>query len=318
MNLYIDNPKSKLRVNGNRLVITCVEEGEREIPIGNIDSISINKNVQITSQAICKICDEGIGISWFTGNRFVCQTQGYGKENIIKVRNQFAVLDDKAFALNLARKNVFSKISNQLEYVNRSSLFKPTDIIKVQSNDELMGIEGAYASLYFSELKNRFDEKYGFRKRIKHPATDPVNSVLSFLYTMLYREFTFVISQHGMNSSVGFFHSLRNGHCALSSDLMESLRCEICDRTAVKILENSVEDDDFTVMEDNEIYISKRLKEILISEFHSKLESKVFTGNGFSNDFYGLINQIVSSYENAIESKNADEFQPFIRSDYFA
>ncbi|WP_044975920.1 CRISPR-associated endonuclease Cas1 [Ruminococcus sp. HUN007] len=317
MNLYVDNYESKLSIKGNRLVVT--EAGaSKEFPLDSIDNLALNKNVQITSQAICKLCEAGISISWFSASQFICQANGYGTESVMKVKNQFALLDKAALRLKLSKQNIKAKIVNQLEYVNKMKAFKESDIEKAKTEEELMGVEGAYASLYFSELKNKFNEKYGFVKRIKHPCTDPVNSVLSFVYSMLYREFSSLISLHGMNPSVGFFHKLRNGHCALSSDLMESLRCELCDKTAVKVLDSDINDDDFEFNTDGSVYISKRLRSMIISEFHKKLSERIFTLNGFSNDFKGLLNQMIYSYENALQNEKPECFTPFIRGDYYA
>ena len=54
--------------------------------------------------------------------------------------------------------------------------------------EQLRGIEGNAASLYFGELDNLIlqqkDEFY-FHDRNKRPPTDNVNALLSFVYTLL-------------------------------------------------------------------------------------------------------------------------------------
>ena len=235
MNLYIDGYNCRISVNGNKLILTnCTDV--KTFHIGNIDSVSRNKNVQITSQAICKLSEENINVSWFLSNQMICQTSG--SKNIFRLKQQFDLLNNEENKLNIAKKNIYAKIHNQMHFIDNQEHLKIRDINKVNSTESLLGIEGTYAAYYFSKLKNLFPKKYNFKSRQKHPPKDPVNSVLSFAYTLLYNQITSVISSHGLNPSIGFMHNLKNNHYALSSDLMESLRCDICDNIASKYLLN--------------------------------------------------------------------------------
>lgn len=216
MNLYITEPKTKISTENNKLIINRENEVNK-IPIGQIENLSIHQSVQITSQTICKLSKEGINISWISCGDIICQTGIYNARTIEKIKKQFDVLNNKKLILKLASKNISCKINNQLTYINFKEKNKKYNTKKALSTDELLGIEGAAASFYFKNLSKNFPLEYQFKSREKHPPTDPVNAVLSYLYALLYKEFTIKINNYGLNPAIGFFHKVKNGHYSLSS-----------------------------------------------------------------------------------------------------
>jgi CRISPR/Cas system-associated endonuclease Cas1 len=89
MNLYISEPKTHISISGQTLIITTESE-VKKFPLGLLKSICLHKNVQITSQAICRLCEEGISIAWISSDRIVCQTFGTG--NVLRQKQQFDIL----------------------------------------------------------------------------------------------------------------------------------------------------------------------------------------------------------------------------------
>ena len=99
MNIFITEHGAKLNIRGNRLIINSQSES-KEIPIGLIESLSLHKSVQITSQAICALSTDGIDISWLSGGNILCRTFGSG--NVIRQKLQFEALHNKKFLLRMA------------------------------------------------------------------------------------------------------------------------------------------------------------------------------------------------------------------------
>jgi len=63
-----------------------------------------------------------------------------------------------------------------------------------------------------------------FVRRMRQPPTDPVNSLLSFGYTLLHTNVFSMVRLHGMNPYIGFFHAEEKGNPALVNDLIEEFR----------------------------------------------------------------------------------------------
>ena len=66
-------------------------------------------------------------------------------------------------------------------------------------------------------------------RRVRRPPTDPVNAVLSLLYTFLYNQVYSAIRQAHLDPYLGHLHSLDYGRYSLVLDLMEEFRPVIVD-----------------------------------------------------------------------------------------
>ena len=82
--------------------------------------------------------------------------------------------------------------------------------------------------------------KFGFYKRKRRPATDPVNSLLSFGYTLLFNEISSFLDGVGFDPYIGFFHCLDYGRPSLAADLIEEFRAPIIDRLVLKLVNNNI------------------------------------------------------------------------------
>lgn len=58
-------------------------------------------------------------------------------------------------------------------------------IEKVSGVASLQGIEGHASALYYRALKDMLKQDLGFVARMRRPPTDPINSLLSFGYTLI-------------------------------------------------------------------------------------------------------------------------------------
>ncbi len=74
-----------------------------------------------------------------------------------------------------------------------------------------------------------------FRGRSRRPPLDPVNALLSFLYTLLAHDCRSAAESVGLDPAVGFLHRDRPGRPSLALDLMEELRPVLADRLALAL-----------------------------------------------------------------------------------
>ena len=72
----------------------------------------------------------------------------------------------------------------------------------------------------------------------RRPPKDPVNSVLSYLYSILAKELFAVVLAVGFDPYLGFYHQPRYGRPALALDMMEEFRPLIADSTAITLFNN--------------------------------------------------------------------------------
>jgi CRISPR-associated protein Cas1 len=82
-------------------------------------------------------------------------------------------------------------------------------------------------------FKTPLAAEFDVNGRQRRPPPDPINSVLSFGYTMLTHECVSALRLARLEPSLGAFHTCRPGRPALALDLMEPFRPLIADSVAI-------------------------------------------------------------------------------------
>jgi len=88
----------------------------------------------------------------------------------------------------------------------------------------------------FDQLILHQREGFAFNGRNRRPPLDNMNSLLSFLYTLLTNEVASALEVVGLDPYVGFLHRDRPGRPSLALDLMEELRPVFADRLALSLV----------------------------------------------------------------------------------
>lgn len=102
-------------------------------------------------------------------------------------------------------------------------------------------MEGAAAREYFSRFATMFKQTgeqpaFDFTTRNRRPPKDPVNALLSFLYSMLTKEMLVTLIGIGFDPYLGFYHQPRYGRPALALDLMEEFRPIVADSVVINLI----------------------------------------------------------------------------------
>jgi CRISPR-associated protein Cas1 len=136
--------------------------------------------------------------------------------------------------------------------------------------DQIRGQEGEAARAYFGVLGYMVrEDRETFRldKRSRRPPLDPLNALLSFLYTLLLGDCVAAAEGVGLDPQIGFLHALRPGRPALALDLMEELRAVMADRLALTLINRrQVARKDFQVRPGGAVHLTDAgRKEVLIA-----------------------------------------------------
>ena len=220
----------------------------------DVSSLSVFGNVQVTAQATRELLDRNIPICHFTyGGWLRGVTLGMGHKNVELRIQQFAAAGDRKRSLSIARELVVAKLRNTRVMLRRNHPDAPARALReiarlarnarnVASSQTLLGIEGAAARVYFANFgamirseRNDFD----FRVRSRRPPRDPVNAVLSFLYSMLIRQALVSAVSVGFDPYLGFYHHPKYGRPALALDLAEGFRPMVADSAALTLFNNA-------------------------------------------------------------------------------
>ncbi len=88
----------------------------------------------------------------------------------------------------------------------------------------------------FRHLLHSVEDCLTFGGRNRRPPRDPVNAVLSFLYSLVRIECQAALEGVGLDPQIGFLHSVRPGRPSLALDLLEELRAPLADRLALTLI----------------------------------------------------------------------------------
>ena len=255
-NLYLTEQGAVLRKSSDRLIVTKDKATLLEVPCHAIDAVLIFGNVQFTTAAVRELMEHNIEMALFTRRgKLLCQLTPPMGKNVPMRLAQYERARDPAFTLAFAKQVVTAKVRNGLTLVRQYAYNHPDAdlqraldelagyterIAAATTTDELFGVEGNAARIYFTAFSRMLRGAVKFPGRRKRPAPDPVNALLSFGYTLLFNEIASLLDGVGFDPHIGFFHRPDYGRASLAADLVEEFRAPVVDRLTLRLLNTRV------------------------------------------------------------------------------
>ena len=148
---------------------------------------------------------------------------------------------------------------------------------RATSAESLLGIEGMAAKTYFAGLFALLNGRHNFdvNDRNRRPPKDPVNAVLSFVYSLLVKELTVVLQGVGFDPMLGFFHKPRYGRPSLALDVAEEYRPLIGDSVALMAFNNGEVDRSSFLERAGAVTLTEAGRKSIIAAFERRLEQEV-------------------------------------------
>ena len=210
------------------------------IPFENIENIVCFNYIGCSPALMGKCVGKTIPINFLSPQgKFLAKVCGETKGNVFL---RVAQIDRfRENGLMLAQNTMAAKFSNTRQLIRRTlhdnaplredvGIRETLDTLSVgidkvfeaRSIEEVTGIEGNCARAYFSVFDKLITSRktpFTFVFRAKRPPLDPVNAVLSFVYTLATSEYAAALETVGLDSYIGFCHALRSGRSSLACDL---------------------------------------------------------------------------------------------------
>lgn len=255
--VYVQGQGFSVGLKGETLEIRDKGKVVDEARLLDTAQLNLFGNVQLSAQAIRELAARDIVVTHLSyGGWLTAVTTPPPHKNIELRRRQFQIADDPASCLRLAQAFVAGKIRNCRTLLRRNARELPDGVLhrlaesrrraeRAVMIERLLGIEGAAAREYFSNFARMFkpDENadapaFEFTERNRRPPRDPVNALLSFLYTMLVKDMVATLVGVGFDPYLGFYHQPKYGRPALALDLMEEFRPLVADSVAIGMINN--------------------------------------------------------------------------------
>lgn len=254
--LYVQGQGHSVGLKGEVLEVRDRKEVVAKARLMQVSQLSLFGNVQLSAQALRELAARDVTILHLSyGGWLSAVTTPPPHKNIELRRKQFQAAGDKNLCLYLARAFVSGKIRNSRTLLRRNARELPANVIhglaewrhraeKAASLEQLLGLEGSAARDYFGnftrmlKVSDNACTTFDFTTRNRRPPRDPVNALLSFLYSMLTKEMVVTLIGAGFDPYLGFFHQPRYGRPALALDLIEEFRPLVADSVVIGLINN--------------------------------------------------------------------------------
>nr|WP_289064026.1 type I-B CRISPR-associated endonuclease Cas1b [uncultured Anaerostipes sp.] len=286
---YIYN-SGDLQRKDNTLRFTSYEGEKRDIPVERISDIYVMTEMTFNTAFINYISKYGIPVHFFNYYQFYTGSY-YPRESLLAGQllvKQVEHYTDPLRRLLLAQRFVEAAADNiyrNLRYYNGrgkdvsvqmmeiSTLRK--DISKTKTIEELMGIEGNIRKNYYRAWKIIINQEIDFEKRVMHPPDNMINSLISFVNSLIYSKTLSEIYQTQLNSTISYLHEPGVRRFSLCLDISEIFKPLIGDRLIFSLLNrNQITEDSFT-KELNFLHLKKEASQTVVREFEAKLKTTI-------------------------------------------
>ena len=230
MQLVLDSSGLHLSKHNNTFLLKS-EKGKRAISPAKLSSIAITSNVTLTASAITLAITNQIPILIFDriGKAKARLWSPYFQSiaTLRRMQIRFAEAPEAtAWMLDLFSLKTLAQLDN-IKYLKSQkgvlnlALNKASSAIKRNQHgfdpfrdklldecrQQIMGVEGNIARLYWQVVGNSIPTKYRFQTRSRRPAKDHFNVTINYLYGMLYSVVEGGLFAAGLDPHLGFLHA---------------------------------------------------------------------------------------------------------------
>lgn len=292
--LYVTSENGYLALEGETVVVFEDRQEIGRLPLHNLEGI-VSFGYRGTSPALMGACAErNISLSYLTPQgKFLARVTGKTHGNILLRKQQFQSCQDEKISLEIAKNCIIGKVYNarwvleravrdhgmqiDAERVKNAALQMKDSLEMIrnaESKEQLRGYEGEAASVYFevfNELILQQKKDFGFQGRNRRPPMDPVNAMLSFVYTLLTNQIASALETVGLDPYVGYLHTDRPGRVSLALDLLEEFRSVYADRFVLSLINKKIVNiKNFSRKENGAVLMDYDLRKRLLTEWQNK------------------------------------------------
>ncbi|MDA3057096.1 CRISPR-associated endonuclease Cas1 [Campylobacter sp. VBCF_05 NA6] len=217
---------STFKIDGKRLIINGAS-----VPFRLIDMLIITQDCEISSKDIVSLASENIAVLFIssTNRHFALTLPQFAKNSELKLAQyRTSTQNSMEFARWILRHKFISHKESLAKFDISLDIDEALNSLQnAPTKQSLLGLEGCVARRYFSEYFGLFPRNLAKGERSKHPPQDPINAMLSFVYTIFYNQITVGLYMGGFDPSISYLHTPNRSHYALASDLLEFFRAEI-------------------------------------------------------------------------------------------
>lgn len=280
----------RLQRKDNTLEIVYKDNTKKSIPVERVDDIYVMTEFDFNTNLLNFLSSFGINVHFFNYYGFYTGTY-YPKEALVSGKlliKQVEHYKDKNKRLEIAKSFIeaasYNIYRNLTYYNNRgkdlNSYMKEIDYLRNQIKlckdvQELMGIEGNIRKVYYDSWNIIINQDIAFEKRVKNPPDNAINSLISYVNTIIYTRVLSEIYKTQLNPTISYLHEPSERRFSLCLDIAEIFKPIIADRLIFSMLnKKQITEKDFEEGL-NFTYIKDKARKEITREIDSRLQTKI-------------------------------------------
>lgn len=273
----------------------CREDGEnKDIPIERVKDLYIFSEMTFNTKLLDFLSQHGVMVHFFnyyefytgsfcprekyvSGALLVKQVEHYTDlEKRLVIAREFVLGAYDNIYRNLRYYNARGKnVSETMEEITRLS----THIPYCKDVQELMGIEGNIRKAYYRAWDTLIDVEIDFEKRTKRPPDNMINTLISFVNSIIYTKVLSEIYKTQINPTISYLHEPSVKRFSLALDVAEIFKPLLADRLIFSLLNKKIiSENDFDKevdcirMKDS---VAKKIMEVLDAKLKTTIKHRI-------------------------------------------
>lgn len=300
--LYVTTDGAWLHKDGANIVMNVDGETRARLPVHMLEGLVCLGRVSVSPPLLGYCAEQGITVTYLSmQGRFLARVEGPVSGNVLLRREQYRRTDDPGRCSAIVQSMLSGKLHNQRVVLGRGlrdhaeklslvdldalthahkRLDRIIDKLQTENSlDVLRGLEGEAAQCYFGvfdHLIRSGEPGMRFNGRSRRPPMDPVNALLSFLYTLLTHDCRSALESVGLDPAVGFLHRDRPGRPSLALDMLEEFRPLLADRLALSLINlKQVTAKDFQVMDNGAVLLKEDSRKVVLTAYQERKREEI-------------------------------------------
>ena len=248
---YFIFSNGELKRKDNVIRITAADGRFKDIKIEVTRDIYLFGEISLNTKALNYLAQNKIPVhifnyyGFYTGTFYPKESNVSGKLFVKQVENytdskkriELAQLIIDAASTNILRNlRYYQERGKELESEITDIKALRKGIFRTGNVEELMGIEGSIRRIYYTAWNTIVNQEINFEKRVKRPPDNMINTMISFLNTLVYTACLSEIYVSQLNPTISYLHSVGERRFSLSLDISEVFKPLLADRIIFSLL----------------------------------------------------------------------------------
>lgn len=280
----------RLQRRDNTLEIVYKDNSKKVLPVERVDDIYMMTEFDFNTTLLNFLSQYGIRVHFFNYYGFYTGTY-YPKEQLVsgkllvkqveyytdmQKRLEIAKAFIDAASYNIHRNLNYYKTRDKEveEYILHIEALRK-EIGKCKDVAELMGIEGNIRKTYYEAWNQIINQDIAFEKRVKNPPDNAINSLISYVNTLVYTRVLSEIYKTQLNPTISYLHEPSERRFSLCLDIAEIFKPILADRLIFSMLnKKQITEKDFE-KNLNFLYIKDDARKEITKQFDAKLQTTI-------------------------------------------